>query len=634
MELDQPNKRSTKISNTSNIINDYNLNIGKALTKKLKATQRARTLQYRYTSGGIVITADAVTFKLFKMAAMAYYEGIKKEGVEVYIQPYQDKSGATVQYTAKIKKPKNPQYTVNIYTTQSKLLVNGKGSDILTRVDAPKIQEIVVNEADRINLDVDLLNNQLQDQLKQLTDCSKRENISNNIICPKCTRPCRTKGTFCKTGNHWVHHSCQKLSAIEIEQVEGSDDTDTDYTCKLCDTPLKQVRGKESIEESLAETLLMEEVEIRKEQLQVDWQQQAQQCPKCEKSIERIGSDVCSTCNRQCHMQCMEYINEEPQCYICTAASRQDNQIDVELSPTQTVNMTMQQPAISQKEDTTTAHKDAKYSELRAKEIKLKKMEDQVKLREKAAQEANNNRTKLESRCQELEARNHELEHTVKTLVRRIESLEVQQVANGQVNEKQHHSPGETSNQNSRHDNNSNDMAEYFNQRFKRLHRKLTDVVFDSIDKHIDNMQLDETIHRKEDKPNISVSHKTEEAKTISANYSPRTTTNEDPTKLHGIPLIYSHPNKKAATEVCQQKSDNTQKIWNGAKKAHVQHPGPSAPLPPRQHYYVRRLESQIPPTHHPVNQQPLYNMATGAACGNNPFLVLSNPQRNNINQF
>lgn len=73
MELDQPNKCSTKISNSSNIVNDYNLNIGKALTKKLKATQRARTLQYRYTSGGIVITADAVTFELFKMAAMAYY---------------------------------------------------------------------------------------------------------------------------------------------------------------------------------------------------------------------------------------------------------------------------------------------------------------------------------------------------------------------------------------------------------------------------------------------------------------------------------------------------------------------------------------------------------------------------------
>ncbi|VDI43780.1 Hypothetical predicted protein [Mytilus galloprovincialis] len=46
--------------------------------------------------------------------------------------------------------------------------------------------------------------------------------------------------------------------------------------------------------------------------------------------------------------------------------------------------------------------------------------------------------------CQEHEARNHELEHAVKRIVRRIESLEVQQVANGQVNEKQHHSPNET----------------------------------------------------------------------------------------------------------------------------------------------------------------------------------------------
>ncbi|CAC5421538.1 unnamed protein product [Mytilus coruscus] len=81
------------------------------------------------------------------------------------------------------------------------------------------------------------------------------------------------------------------------------------------------------------------------------------------------------------------------------------------------------------------------------------------------------------------------------------------------------------------------------------------------------------------------------------------------------------HPNKKAATGACQQKSDNTHKKWNGTKQAHVQHPGPSVPLPPRQHYHVRRLEPQTPPTHHLVNHQPLYNMATGAARGNNPFL-------------
>jgi uncharacterized protein (DUF3084 family) len=64
-----------------------------------------------------------------------------------------------------------------------------------------------------------------------------------------------------------------------------------------------------------------------------------------------------------------------------------------------------------------------KLCELRAKEMTLKKMEEQIKQREKSAQATNNNRTKLEYICQELEATNNELEQTVKTLIRRIDSI-------------------------------------------------------------------------------------------------------------------------------------------------------------------------------------------------------------------
>ena len=58
----------------------YTLNINRALKKKLKATQRNRTLQYKYTGGGIVKTADAASFELFKMAAIAYYEKPSPDG--------------------------------------------------------------------------------------------------------------------------------------------------------------------------------------------------------------------------------------------------------------------------------------------------------------------------------------------------------------------------------------------------------------------------------------------------------------------------------------------------------------------------------------------------------------------------
>jgi hypothetical protein len=48
--------------------------------------------------------------------------------------------------------------------------------------------------------------------------------------------------------------------------------------------------------------------------------------------------------------------------------------------------------------DSTANHREVKYNERRAKETKLKKMEELIKQKEKAAQEVNNNRTKLESR--------------------------------------------------------------------------------------------------------------------------------------------------------------------------------------------------------------------------------------------
>lgn len=137
-----------------------------------------------------------------------------------------------------------------------------------------------------------------------------------------------------------------------------------------------------------------------------------------------------------------------------------------------------QNPATNEK-DSTVRTKDVKLCEMRAKELKLKKMEEQIKQREKSEEETNNNRTKLESRCQELETTNYELEQTVKTLIRRIDSIEYIYT-------------DEKYKQKSKIDNNiisdEEKMSGYFNHRFMRLHRKMTDLVFDKIEKQIDNI--------------------------------------------------------------------------------------------------------------------------------------------------
>ena len=132
---------------------DYTLNINKALKKKLKATQRNRTLQYKYTGGGIVITADAASFELLKMAAIAYYEKPSSDGTPAHIQTNVDGTGrAVVQYTIKIRKPTSAPYAINIYTTQSRMLVNGVGCDTFVHTDIPNIQSIIVREAKNITL--------------------------------------------------------------------------------------------------------------------------------------------------------------------------------------------------------------------------------------------------------------------------------------------------------------------------------------------------------------------------------------------------------------------------------------------------------------------------------------------------
>jgi hypothetical protein len=57
-----------------------------------------------------------------------------------------------------------------------------------------------------------------------------------------------------------------------------------------------------------------------------------------------------------------------------------------------------------------------KLSELRTREIKVKKVEEQLKVKEKYLLEIRNEKLVVETRCQQLEARNFELEQSVKLL--------------------------------------------------------------------------------------------------------------------------------------------------------------------------------------------------------------------------
>jgi len=115
-----------------------------------------------------------------------------------------------------------------------------------------------------------------------------------------------------------------------------------------------------------------------------------------------------------------------------------------------------------------------KLSELREKEIKLKKTEDQLKVREKIINDEKQKRIQLETRCQNLEARNYELEALVRTMKKRLDDPNDQ---NETLNSEKPGNPDVASK-----------MREKINTKILAMHEKLTDIVFDQIDTQLNMM--------------------------------------------------------------------------------------------------------------------------------------------------
>jgi len=301
----QISTKSSQPDIEGNISKEYKLNVNKALKKKLEAMQRDRSVYYNHTTGGIVITADATTFELFKSAALSYYKTLNDNGANVEIQEITDKTRkAVVQYTFRVELP-NQKYTVNLYTTTSKLLVNGKDCEVFIQNDIPNIQTIIVNGVKTIpNFDVNLLNCQLQEQLTHLINGTHHKINNDNIRCPKCTKLCRSRSTYCTSGSHWIHYRCEKLTKDQIIQREESDDKDENYICKQCtqNPGLRQIENINVNEETMAKSILIDEDNSRADEtIQGDDDQPQNQCFICNNMATSDEGNTCVICDKWCH---------------------------------------------------------------------------------------------------------------------------------------------------------------------------------------------------------------------------------------------------------------------------------------------------------------------------------------------
>jgi len=184
---------------------NYTLNITKALHKELEATKNNLNVEYKYTNGGIVLTADAVTFELLRLATLNNFENVPEIIGQAHIRKITDKSQATVvQHTIKVV-VNNASYTINIYNTTSRLLFNGNGANHFISKDIPSIHTIVLkglHEQGVKGMSIEELNRQLGNQLQNILDNGNdkwNEQLNseeNKETCIKCHKKCRTRSTF------------------------------------------------------------------------------------------------------------------------------------------------------------------------------------------------------------------------------------------------------------------------------------------------------------------------------------------------------------------------------------------------------------------------------------------------------
>ena len=467
----------TRVHQGRSYENNYSLNVGKSLRKKLESTQRSDII-YQNTHGGYTAKYDAVSFELFIYACEQLFNEKKKDVYYCDKTTATDRQGNIVQYTFQISgKIQDTNFTINVYLTKCSVLINGKNSKEFMENDINEIHKIMSNTTiNGAKINIQMTNDNLAMSLKRAISLMENEAISSEKKsiedaqkkevekCSKCKRTCKTRAVECING-HWIHYTCDKLSEEEIQSVEASDETYICKSCKECSPKQNKCIDLSTIgdlihnctDNSIAKFILNEEV----------------QCQACD---DTSCDDRCDTCLREFHSKCLE--TETKTCYACVGLNKQEqdneqlnppyiyiheseteevtpvcgqlkptemneqenkkdtlirthisqNRVEkitsesLQLSQHKKIPLSDGQPEKSKDENQILMHNN-KMKELRQLEQKLKKKEEQLKIKESMLNEDMKAKTIIMDRLHKAELKNLELEHTIQTLHAKIETM-------------------------------------------------------------------------------------------------------------------------------------------------------------------------------------------------------------------
>ncbi|CAC5384311.1 unnamed protein product [Mytilus coruscus] len=324
--------RDTNMSSHQTYENNYTLNIGKSLKKKLEST-KVTEITYSKTGGGITGKLDAITFELFLYACETYYKN-SLDILDFSKTTATDNVGNNVQITYSITDTTKKSFTINAYLTKCTLLINGKNSERFELCDITEIHSIMTDtKISGVKINIEKGNRKLAEQLEEAiatlqsglglahasnSQTGVAQNTNQSEKCHKCKRNCRTKAVLCIYG-HWVHYNCEKFSEDDVKNVKRKDFT---YICTVCNLEKDdknkivnklEVNGKQNI--TLAETLLQEE--------------NIQNCHACNMSILN-KVDCCSICLMKFHNFCLNTSNGT--CFTCLGLKDQNDIVQLDIT--------------------------------------------------------------------------------------------------------------------------------------------------------------------------------------------------------------------------------------------------------------------------------------------------------------
>ena len=280
-----------------------------------------------------------------------------------------------------------------------------------------------------------------QQRSSELETCKRSESI-----CIKCKRNIQSKAVFCDKGNHWIHYHCERSSKADIESIEKTSSNET-YCCKVCkaeSVKVPQISISDSEQHIINQDgkILMPQnphysspEKILEDEIYIN-------CAVCD-AIVRGTIENCTQSDIECHLKCVRTNSVgERICFCCSGMEEQldkegentittqdcDEQICPEIE-TQTENQisltlntfTASGQRNSQKcsplktKETGASNenvkiKEIKQTELRQKEQKLRKGEEDLKMREKIIEEHDSERVWFKTHIQKLEMKVNELE--------------------------------------------------------------------------------------------------------------------------------------------------------------------------------------------------------------------------------